>query len=114
MIAKNQATNEWFKHIVRIYKNARPRMIEDGLIEAGSAPSYYLEGLLYSVPDDKFGTSYDASMVNTIKWLAQADKKKLVCANMQYWLLDGNPDVTWNTAHCAAFINGLIDLWNNW
>lgn len=114
MIAKNQATNEWFKHIVRIYKNARSKMIENGLIEAGSAPSYYLEGLLYSVPDDKFGTSYDASMVSTINWLAQADKKKLVCANMQYWLLHGNPDVTWNTVHCVAFINGLIDLWNNW
>jgi hypothetical protein len=114
MIAKNQNTNEWFKHIVRIYKNARQRMIADGLIKEGGAPSYYIEGLLYNVPDNQFGTSYENSMVNTINWLAKADQSKLACANMQYWLLRGPADVTWNSADCTAFIDGLIELWNNW
>lgn len=114
LIAKNQNTNEWFKHIVRIYKNARQSMIADGLIKEGCAPSYYIEGLLYNVPDDKFGTSYDSSMVNTINWLANADKGNLACANMQYWLLRGPPDVTWNSADCTDFIDGIIKLWNNW
>lgn len=114
MIAKNQATNEWFKHIVRIYKNARERMINERIIADGGAPSYYVEGLLYSVPNDNFGTSYVDSLVNTINWLAQADKTKFVCANMQYWLLRGDPDVTWNTEDCTTFIDCLVDFWNNW
>ena len=54
----------------------------------------------------KFGMSYDVSMVDTLNWLAQADKKRLECSSMHYWLLDGNPDVNWNRAHFTAFISG--------
>ena len=32
--------------MVRILKNMRSRLVEDGSIEKGSAPSYFLEGLL--------------------------------------------------------------------
>jgi len=116
LISKNSETetNGWFKHIVRIFKNARQRMIEDGLFESGIAPSYYLEGLLYNVPADCFGKSYDDSMVKCINWLWQADRSKFLCANKQYRLLDGNADVTWKSAHCDAFLNGLVKLWSGW
>lgn len=114
LITKNQATNEWFKHIVRIFKNARQKLIEQGEIDSGIAPSYYLEGLLYNVPADKFGTSYDNSMVECINWLFAADRTNFVCANEQYKLLDGNSDVTWNTTDCDAYLNGLVRLWKNW
>jgi hypothetical protein len=66
LVAKNKETNEWFKHIIRIFKNARQRMLESGIIKAGTAPSYYIEGLLYNVPTECFGTSYDNSMVKCI------------------------------------------------
>ncbi len=114
MTIKNQATNEWFKHIVRIFKNARQKLIEQGVIEAGMAPSYYLEGLLYNVPEDQFGTSYQDSMVKCTNWLFAAERSKFVCANEQYKLLDGNTDVTWNTKNCDAYLNGLVGLWNGW
>jgi hypothetical protein len=114
LVTKNQQTNEWFKHIVRIYKNARQRLIDDAAIQTGTAPSYYLEGLLYSVPKEHFGVSYKESTLNTLKWLVDADKTKLVCANMQYYLLDKNPDVTWNTPDCIRFLDAFADLWNNW
>jgi len=114
LITKNQATNEWFKHIVRIFKNARQRLIEQGVIGAGVAPSYYIEGLLYNVPDEKFGSSYVDSMVNAINWLNQADRSKFVCANLQYVLLDGNAEVTWNAKDCDKFLHGMVSLWNDW
>lgn len=114
MTAKNQATNEWFKHIVRIFKNIRQKLIEQGVIEAGVAPSYYLEGLLYNVPVDQFGTSYEDSMVKCINWLFAADKSKFICANEQYKLLDGNTDVTWSTKNCDAYLTGLVELWKWW
>lgn len=114
LITKNQNTNEYFKHIVRIFKNARQKLIDQEVIEAGVAPSYYLEGLLYNVPDEKFGTSYIDSMVNSINWLMAADRSKFVCANKQYMLLDGNSDVTWNTENCDMFLNGLVGLWKGW
>jgi hypothetical protein len=112
--AKNQDTKEWFKHLVRIFKNARQKLIADGAIDAGVAPSYYIEGLLYNVPAQHFGTNYATSMFECLKYLVQADRSKFLCANRQYPLLDGNADVTWNTGNCNAFIDGLADLWNQW
>lgn len=35
----------------------------------GIAPSYYLEGLLYNVPNDKFTTSYQDCFINTMNWI---------------------------------------------
>ena len=106
-MAKNQATSEWFKRMETIFKNARQALIEQGVIEAGVAPSYYIEGVLYNVPNEKFGTSYEDSMVNAINWLNQADKSRFICANRQCKLLDGNADVTWNAKNCNAFSSGL-------
>ena len=114
LVTKNQSTGEYFKHIVRIFKNARQKLIEQGVIEQGIAPSYYIEGLLYNVPNENFGTSYEDSMVNSINWLINADRSKFVCANKQYKLLDGNDEVTWNTKNCDLFLNGVVELWNSW
>ena len=41
-------------------------MIERGELAEGVAPSYYLEGMLYNVPADKFGTSYQDTFTNAI------------------------------------------------
>lgn len=114
LVAKNQATSEWFKHIVRICKNARQKLIDQGVIAVGVAPSYYIEGLLYNAPNSLFGNSYAASMVNVINWLLEADRSTFLCANQQYTLLDGNADVTWNTANCNAYLDGLVQLWRDW
>ncbi|MGA4313678.1 nucleotidyltransferase domain-containing protein [Ralstonia nicotianae] len=114
LVTKNQQTSEWFKHIIRIFKNARQRMIELGHIKAGTAPSYYLEGLLYNVPTNCFGDSYVDSMVKSINWLLNADHSKFLCANEQYLLLDGNGDVTWNSPDCTAFMQGIVALWKGW
>lgn len=114
LIAKNQQTNEWFKHIVRIFKNARQKMVEDGYIQAGIAPSYYLEGLLYNVPNDCFGTNYVQSTVACVNWLYEADRSTFLCANEQYLLLNGSPDVTWRSTQCTTFLQGIVALWKGW
>lgn len=114
LTTKNQQTNEWFKHIARIFKNARQKMVEDGYIQADIAPSYYLEGLLYNVPNYCFGTSYVDTMVACINWLHEADRSNFLCANEQYLLLDGNPDVTWRSVQCTTFLNGIAALWRGW
>lgn len=114
LTAKNQETSEWFKHLVRIFKNARQRLIEDGVVQAGVAPSYYIEGLLYNVPAGHFGKSYAESMFQALVYLSQSDKSRFRCPNGQYPLLDGNTDVTWNTKDCKAYVTALIELWSQW
>jgi hypothetical protein len=62
-------------------------MVDEGMIAADTAPSYYIEGMLWNVPDGKFGGSYVDSVCNCLNWILQTDRTKLKCANEQYWLL---------------------------
>ncbi len=110
---KHQATNSRFKPTVRIVKNLRSRLEADGLIPNRTAPSYYLEGLLYNVPNDKFGGSYQDTMVAAINWILAADRSKFWCANMQTKLL-GDSAVAWPAANCDLFLDALKKLWSEW
>lgn len=114
LVSKNQNTGEMFKHIVRIFKNSRQKLIDQGVLQAGVAPSYYVEGLLYNAPDYLYGDRYEDTLVAVINWLWDADRSTFLCANQQYPLLDGNADVTWNSANCNAYLNGLVGLWKGW
>jgi hypothetical protein len=115
LTTKHQATTSWLKPMVRILKNLRSRCVDDKLLASGIAPSYYLEGMLYNVPSDKFGTSYAQSFVNAINWIQkEADKDKLVCANEQYYLLRDDAHTCWPKANAEAFLSAASNLWNNW
>lgn len=112
---KHQDTGQWLKPMARILKNLRGKLVNDGVLESGIAPSYYLEGLLYNVPSDLFGSSYQDCFVNSVNWIqGDADKDKLVCANEQYYLLRDNAHNCWPKADCEAFLAAAINLWNNW
>lgn len=115
LTTKHQNTSEWLKPMARVLKNMRSRMIDVGLIEAGIAPSYYIEGLLYNVPSDKLTSSYGDCVVSTLNWYRQeALKSDLVCANEQYYLLRDGQHTCWTQANCDAFIESAIKFWNEW
>jgi hypothetical protein len=115
LTTKHRSSGLRLKPLIRVLKNLRSKLVADGLLKAGVAPSYYLEGLLYNVPDDKFSSSYEDSFVNAINWIQrEADKSKLVTANRQYYLLWDNTKTSWPKADCEAFLNAAIKLWNDW
>jgi hypothetical protein len=111
---KHQATSNWFKRTVRVFKNIRNRMIDDGLIQSGIAPSYFIEGMLYNVPNDKFGVSFDNTVVNCFNWIVNADHSKFVCANELQWLVRDASHTSWSTANCSLFLRSVGDFWNQW
>ena len=112
---KHQDSGKWFKPMVRVLKNLRSKLVDDGILKDGIAPSYYLEGLLYNVPNDKFTTSYQDCFNNTMNWIQnEADKSKLLCANEQYYLLWENSHTSWPKANCEAFLDAANGLWNAW
>jgi hypothetical protein len=114
MTTRHQATNSWLKPSVRILKNMRRRMEADGLIQKGLAPSYFLEGLLYNVPNEQFGRSYEDTMVNSLNWLLSADRSALLCANEAYYLRRDVAHVCWRPTDCDAFLDALVKFWENW
>jgi hypothetical protein len=110
---KHQATSSRFKPTIRIWKNMRNRMIQDGLIKDGLAPSYYLEGLLYNVPNENFVVSRVQTFENCLKWILASKPEDLVCANYMFWLLRENQPTSWSPQSCHTFLTALQKFWNN-
>jgi len=101
--------------MIRILKNLRARLVDDGVLKKGVGPSYYLEGLLYNVPPTKFGSSYEDCFVNSINWIqGEAKKSELLCANEQYYLLRNEPHVCWSPADAEAFLAATVKYWKEW
>ena len=115
LTTKHQASSKWLKPMARVFKNMRSRMVDDGLIKAGIAPSYYIEGLVYNVPNDKLASNYQNCVVNILNWYRQeADKTEMVCANEQYYLLRDGLHTCWPQANGDAFVDAAVKLWNDW
>lgn len=114
LTSKHQRTRSWLKPVIRVFKNLRSRLIDKGKLLEGGAPSYYLEGLLYNVPDDNFNSSYGDCFCNSINWIQQANKTELLCANEQYYLLRSGLHTCWEPAKCEKFLSAAVALWNDW
>lgn len=112
---KHQKTSSWLKPMVRVMKNLRTKLIDDGLLDAGLAPSYFIEGLLYNVPSEKFYSDYETCFVNAFNWInSEADKNQLICANEQHYLLRDGYATCWPTANCESFLDATRELWISW
>jgi len=93
----------------------RGKLEADGLIEKGGAPSYFIEGLLYNVPNGNFSGNYAEMVFSIFKWLHETtDRTQFLCVNEQDYLLRDNSAVCWPVADGKKFINAAIQLWNNW
>jgi hypothetical protein len=115
LTTKHQATKGKFKPAIRIFKNVRSKLIERGLIVNGEAPSYFIEGLLYNIPNDRFVNSLSDTTFNILTWLYQTpDRSQFVCANDCYYLLRDSSPVCWPKANGQKFVSAAISLWNNW
>lgn len=115
LTTKHQNTNGMLKPTVRILKNMRNRMIGDGVIEDGLAPSYFIEGMMSNVPTGHFNfTSYQTTIAQSFHWLANSDRTQLTCANGIHWLARKGYVECWDTDNFEKYLNAALDYWNNW
>jgi hypothetical protein len=110
---KNSAvrTNGWYKPSVRMFKNARN--CEHIVMHDGCAPSYFVECLLYNVPDGNFGSTYQETYFNVVKYLLRNPIGGFKCQNEQMPLF-GNTKVQWSSIDASIFVKALAHLWDNW
>jgi hypothetical protein len=109
LTAKHQATGGRLKPMVRIFKNLRNSLIE---LPEGVAPSYFIEGLLYNVPNGRFVGSRQDQCAQIIDWSLHADTSKLLCANEAYFLIRDGEHNCWPTASFQAFKNAVVARWS--
>jgi Nucleotidyltransferase domain len=115
-VTKNSGgkTDGWYKPTVRVFKNARTYLADRGDIVEDLAPSYFLECLLYNVPDQKFGASFQDTFVKLWNWLSsEAPVAQLRCQNDQLPLFGNSPE-QWDTARAYKLLQALKNLWENW
>lgn len=66
-VAKNSATSQRFKGVVRAIKNLRNEMAEAGINEAKPISSFLIESLVYNVPNDLLsGEAYTRNIQDTL------------------------------------------------
>ena len=114
LTAKNLETNSWLKRTVRVFKNMRNEMIDEGYLDQGIAPSYFIEGLLYNVPTNQFGYSHLMSVTNCLDFIQRTASNDLLCANERHWLVRDNQDVCWSSASFESFRLGLRLFWESY
>jgi len=112
---KHQNTHGLLKPTVRILKNLRNHMADEGVIEKGLAPSYFIEGMMTNVPNGQFNfMSYQQTIAQSFHWLANSDHSKLLCANGIHWLARHGYVECWNPDNFTDYLGKTLDYWNNW
>ena len=106
-VLKHQNCSKCYKPLVRMFKNMR------GYISGDSIPSYFLECILYNVPNSNFKTNYQEAFYNIVNWLNKTELDNFVCQNEQLKLF-GMTSEQWSTSRAKGFIKNLILLWDKW
>lgn len=110
---KHQGTQNRFKPTVRILKNMRNAMVKDHYLADGVAPSYFLEGMLWNIPNQNFTWTYQQTFEDCLSWLEHSDPTQLACANDLYWLIRDGAAVCWNMKDFQTFLSAARRYWNS-
>jgi hypothetical protein len=110
---KNAETNGWFKWTVRVFKNIRTYLVDHNVINPDTAPSYFLECMLFNVPSAEFGQSLGETFCNIVNWLRKQDMNGFACLSEQTMLFGSSSD-QWSPEKARQFISAAIKLWNDW
>lgn len=80
-VSKNTRTNKRYKRLIRIFKNLRNRMKDDGIPEARNIPSWLIECLLWNAVDGCFSTgNYTSDVRACIGELHEPTQTEAACS----------------------------------
>jgi len=110
---KEEATNNRYKRVIRMFKAARNRLVENNEIKDDTAPSYFIECLLYNVPDKMFKPKLVQSYSGIVDYLLKANLQQFKCQNGKRKLFGPSGDL-WSVDKAKEFIQALKRLWEKW
>ncbi len=103
-------TDQKYKHLVRILKNAKRQLVEKHGFDSKIAPSYFIESIVYNVPDNHFGTDYRTSLNNILEFILRKCAPAQMTTVSHQHLLFGLEPWQWNTEHAATFFQAVENL----
>ena len=107
---KEEATGKRFKRTTRMFKAARNRLVEKKMVTKNDAPSYFIECLLYNVPNRLFAPKLAPTYTGIVDWLKTAKLNDFECQNGQVDLF-GPGREQWTVAKAQALVKALQELW---
>ncbi len=115
---KNSNSLGRYKQTVRMFKNARRYMIEGNEELRKKFSSYFVESLLYNVPNQKFyGSTWQQIFTNILIFLIEAFEQDAVdsfTTQSEKHYLIGNHPVQWSKQNAQEFVTRLNELWANY
>ena len=108
---KEKAADKRFKRTIRMFKAARNRLVNRRALTKEDTPSYFIECLLYNVPDDLFAPKLAPTYVGILTWLKTARLNDFQCQNPQLPLFGPQPE-QWSVKKAPAFVKALQEMWD--
>ncbi len=112
-VKKEKSTSNRYKRTIRMFKAARNLLVDKKALKNGTAPSYFIECLLYNVPDGLFHKKLSASYSSIVEYLSTAGLEQFVCQNGVRELFGESKDL-WDINRAQQFIQALRRLWEKW
>ena len=112
-LKKEENTNRIFKRTIRMFKAARNHLEDNHMIKKGTAPSYFIECLLYNVPDELFKKRLDESYCDILEYLETVKLNRFKCQNGIHKLFGPSKEL-WGQDEARKFIRALRQLWEEW
>ena len=112
-LKKEKATNNRFKRTIRMFKATRNHLQDNRLIKERTAPSYFIECLLYNVPDKLFRPRLDESYTGIVEYLKTTNLQGFKCQNGIHKLFCTSKDL-WSQNEARTIIQALERLWKKW
>ena len=109
-LKKERATNERFKRTIRMFKAARNHLVSKRVLTKEDAPSYFIECLLYNVPDGLFKPELRPTYTGILDWLKTANLNDFQCQNGEVRLF-GRRREQWTVKKARGFVRALQELW---
>ena len=89
-----------------MFKAARNRLVETKVLTKDDAPSYFIECLLYNVPDGLFAPKLAPTYAGIVDWLKTATLTDFECQNGRVDLF-GSGKEQWSVKKAREFVRGL-------
>ena len=109
--SKERGSAGRYKRAARMFKAARNHLLESNAVAEDTAPSYFIECLMYNVPNTLFKNSLGQTYIGAVNWLLTATLRDFKCQNQLVDLFGDSGD-QWSVDKAQAFIRALGDLWN--
>ena len=111
-LKKNKATSQRFARTVRMLKAARNRLVEKKVLAKDDAPSYFIECLIYNVPDALFEPKLAPTYTGIVGWLKTAKLDGFPCQSGQTALC-GQGREQWTQKNARSLVGALQALWES-